>query len=103
LAVIVNVFGSINIDVDLIESRDEKIISLDKGCNFCTLVDGFAAKLTNPLALPHRRTTSTSKPAVLLIHITSGNTTLSWLRVPSIRPKSLNNAPFFNLLANAEA
>jgi len=46
LAVIVNDFGAINIDAELIESQDEKIINLANGCICCTLVDGFAAALT---------------------------------------------------------
>jgi G3E family GTPase len=52
LAVIVNDFGSINIDADLIESQDEEVINLANGCICCTLVDGFAATLTNLLNLP---------------------------------------------------
>jgi G3E family GTPase len=52
LAVIVNDFGSINIDADLIESQDEEVINLANGCICCTLVDGFAATLTNLLSLP---------------------------------------------------
>ena len=47
LAVIVNDFGSINIDADLIENQDEEVISLANGCICCTLVDGFAATLSN--------------------------------------------------------
>ncbi len=45
LAVIVNDFGKINIDAELIESRDEEVINLANGCICCTLVDGFAATL----------------------------------------------------------
>ncbi len=45
LAVLVNDFGSINIDADLIESEDGDTISLANGCICCSLVDGFAAAL----------------------------------------------------------
>jgi len=45
VAVLVNDFGSINIDADLIESQDGDTIALSNGCICCSLVDGFAAAL----------------------------------------------------------
>ncbi len=45
LAVIVNDFGSINIDADLIESQDGDVVNLANGCICCTLGEGFAAAL----------------------------------------------------------
>ena len=45
IAVLVNDFGDVNIDADLIESEDGDTISLANGCICCSLVDGFAAAL----------------------------------------------------------
>ena len=45
VAVLVNDFGDINIDEELIESEDGDTISLANGCICCSLVDGFAAAL----------------------------------------------------------
>jgi G3E family GTPase len=42
LAVLVNDFGSVNIDVDLIQSHDGETMSLANGCICCSLVNGFA-------------------------------------------------------------
>ena len=42
IAVLVNDFGSINIDAELIESRDGDTISLANGCICCSLQVGFA-------------------------------------------------------------
>ena len=39
--VMVNDFGSVNIDADLIASRDAETISLANGCICCTLASGF--------------------------------------------------------------
>jgi G3E family GTPase len=52
LAIIVNDFGSISIDVELIESQDGNTINLASGCICCTMVDGFAAALINIGRLP---------------------------------------------------
>lgn len=41
IAVLLNDFGSINIDADLIESRVDSQISLTNGCICCSLSDGF--------------------------------------------------------------
>lgn len=46
VAVLVNDFGDVNIDADLIESEDGDTISLTNGCICCSLVDGFSAALS---------------------------------------------------------
>ena len=43
VAVLVNDFGSVNIDVDLIRSHEGDTINLANGCMCCTLVNGFAS------------------------------------------------------------
>lgn len=45
LAVIVNDFGSINIDADLIESRTDDTLTLANGCVCCSISAGFAEAL----------------------------------------------------------
>jgi G3E family GTPase len=45
LAVIVNDFGSINIDANLIESQEGETINLSNGCICCSMVDGFTTAL----------------------------------------------------------
>jgi G3E family GTPase len=45
LAVLVNDFGSVNIDVELIRSNDGDTINLANGCMCCSLVHGFAAAI----------------------------------------------------------
>jgi G3E family GTPase len=45
VAVLVNDFGSVNIDVDLIRSHDGETINLANGCMCCTLVNGFATAI----------------------------------------------------------
>lgn len=45
LAVLVNDFGSVNIDVDLIRNHEEDTINLANGCMCCTLVNGFASAI----------------------------------------------------------
>lgn len=45
VAVLVNDFGDINIDEDLIASQDGDTISLANGCICCSLVDGFSSAL----------------------------------------------------------
>jgi G3E family GTPase len=47
IAVVVNDFGDINIDADLIKSTDGETIALANGCICCTLVDGLATVLTD--------------------------------------------------------
>jgi G3E family GTPase len=45
IAVIVNDFGDVNIDAELIESTDGGTISLTNGCICCSVVDGFTVAL----------------------------------------------------------
>jgi len=52
LAVIVNDFGSINIDAELIENQDGETINLANGCICCSLADGLATTLISLLHLP---------------------------------------------------
>ncbi len=47
LALVVNDFGDINIDADLLASADGDVIALANGCICCTLVDGLASVLTD--------------------------------------------------------
>jgi G3E family GTPase len=54
IAVLVNDFGDINIDADLIESADGDTINLANGCICCSLVDGFASALDQILTSPIR-------------------------------------------------
>lgn len=54
VAVLVNDFGDINIDEDLIASQDGDTISLANGCICCSLVDGFAAALETVRAFDPR-------------------------------------------------
>ena len=45
VAVLVNDFGSVNIDEALIESVDGDVVALTNGCICCTIADGFVAAL----------------------------------------------------------
>ncbi len=45
IALLVNDFGDINIDAQLIESQSDSQINLANGCVCCTLTDGFSAAL----------------------------------------------------------
>jgi G3E family GTPase len=49
LAVLVNDFGSVNIDASLIRSHDGETIDLANGCMCCTLVGGFASAISQVL------------------------------------------------------
>ena len=51
LAVLVNDFGSINVDEALIAGREGDTISLTNGCICCSLVDGFAGALEQVRAI----------------------------------------------------
>ena len=51
LAVLVNDFGAINIDVDLIVSHDGDTISLENGCVCCSISDALGESLDRVLAL----------------------------------------------------
>lgn len=64
IAVLVNDFGDINIDLDLIGSRTDDTIELSNGCICCSIVDGFAEALDRIVAMEPR-------PARLVIE-TSG-------------------------------
>ena len=46
LALLVNDFGSINIDAALIEARSDEVLTLTNGCICCSLSGGFVAALT---------------------------------------------------------
>jgi len=54
IVVLVNDFGAINIDADLITARSEDTLELANGCICCSLVDGFAAALDTISALEPR-------------------------------------------------
>jgi G3E family GTPase len=54
LAVLVNDFGDINIDLDLIESQTDDTIELSNGCICCSMVDGFAEALDRIVAFDPR-------------------------------------------------
>jgi G3E family GTPase len=54
IAVLVNDFGDINIDLDLIESRNDNTIELSNGCICCSVVDGFSEALDMITALEPR-------------------------------------------------
>jgi G3E family GTPase len=54
LAVLVNDFGAINIDVALIANRDGETISLSNGCVCCSIADDLGAALDQVLALEPR-------------------------------------------------
>ncbi len=51
LAVLVNDFGAVNIDVDLIVSHDGETISLENGCVCCSISDALGDSLDRVLAL----------------------------------------------------
>jgi G3E family GTPase len=51
IALLINDFGDINIDAQLIESQSDKQINLANGCVCCTLNDGFTDALERLLAL----------------------------------------------------
>ncbi len=54
LAVLVNDFGSINIDADLIQSHDGTTISLSNGCVCCSIADALGDGLDAVLAIDQR-------------------------------------------------
>lgn len=54
IVVLVNDFGSINIDADLISSSDEDTIALANGCICCSLVDGLGVALNGVRAMDPR-------------------------------------------------
>lgn len=72
IAVLVNDFGTINLDAALISSRSDSVIELSNGCICCSLADGFAATLdqinqralANPSAAPQQLVIETSGVAL---------------------------------------
>lgn len=54
IVVLVNDFGDINIDAELITKRGENTLELANGCICCSIVDGFAAALDQITALDPR-------------------------------------------------
>lgn len=54
VAVLVNDFGDVNIDADLITSQDGDTMELANGCICCSLVDGLAAAMTTITNLPNK-------------------------------------------------
>jgi len=51
IALLINDFGDINIDAQLIESQSDTQINLANGCVCCTLTDGFSSALDTLMAL----------------------------------------------------
>lgn len=47
LALVVNDFGDINVDADLLGPTDGEIIALANGCICCTMADGLATVLSD--------------------------------------------------------
>ncbi len=63
VAVLVNDFGAINVDAELIESQDGETISLSNGCICCSIAGGLGAAMTSLLerpSLPERVVIETS-------------------------------------------
>jgi G3E family GTPase len=54
MAVIVNDFGSINVDAELVKSEDENMIALENGCVCCNLAEGLVVSVMRLLALEQR-------------------------------------------------
>ncbi|MFA0438977.1 GTPase [Vibrio sp. 10N.286.49.C2] len=54
LAVIVNDFGSINVDAELVKSEDDNMIALENGCICCNLAEGLVVSVMRLLALEQR-------------------------------------------------
>ena len=54
MAVIVNDFGSINVDAELVKSKSENMISLENGCICCNLAEGLVVSVMRLLALEER-------------------------------------------------
>lgn len=50
LAILVNDFGSVNIDADLIDTRDGEAVSLQNGCICCSIADSLGDALDQVLA-----------------------------------------------------
>ncbi|NGZ15262.1 GTP-binding protein [Vibrio aestuarianus] len=50
MAVIVNDFGSINVDADLVKSEDNTLLTLENGCICCSLAEGLVVAVMRILA-----------------------------------------------------
>lgn len=51
IAVVINDFGDVNIDAQLVRSRSADMLELSNGCVCCTLADGMAATIERILAM----------------------------------------------------
>ena len=81
IGVLVNDFGEINIDADLIESNDGDTITLANGCICCSLVDGFASALESV-------TSAETPPGRLLIEasgVSDPASVAAWAHRPGLR------------------
>lgn len=81
IAVLVNDFGEINIDADLIEETDGDTITLANGCICCSLVDGFASALETV-------TSAATHPDRLLIEasgVSDPASVAAWAHRPGLR------------------
>lgn len=54
IAVIVNDFGSVNIDADLIQSQDDSVMQLENGCICCSLAEGLIVAVMRILNMKNR-------------------------------------------------
>ncbi|MGS0674203.1 CobW family GTP-binding protein [Shewanella sp. 0m-4] len=54
MAVIVNDFGSINVDAELVKSQSDNMISLENGCICCNLAEGLVVSVMRLLSLEER-------------------------------------------------
>ncbi|WP_299695646.1 GTP-binding protein [uncultured Vibrio sp.] len=55
IAVIVNDFGSVNIDADLVKSQDESVMQLENGCICCSLAEGLVVAVSRIIAMEEDR------------------------------------------------
>lgn len=75
IAVLVNDFGAINIDADLIESQADQTISLKNGCVCCSIADDLGAALTTQVQRPDPpdhlviEASGVSQPARIASHV----------------------------------
>ena len=63
VAVVVNDFGALNIDAELVRSRSEDTLELSNGCVCCSLADGMAAVMERLRPWTRRPTMSWSRSA----------------------------------------
>ncbi|MFD1811958.1 CobW family GTP-binding protein [Rhodococcus gannanensis] len=81
IAVVVNDFGSINIDAELIRSTTDDTIELSNGCVCCSLADGAAAVMTQ---LAQR--TDLDHVVVELSGVAMPSSMTSWGTFPGLAP-----------------